>query len=192
LSYLMIDIDYFKKFNDTYGHQFGDVVLKKVAHCIKDNCRKTDLACRFGGEEMSVILPKTDLNGAVEIAEKIKTSISEMSFQAPNGKETGVKVSIGVSQLNKEDENGNQMVKEADEAVYKAKEDGRNQVVKYHEGITKKTENESNEIANEQTKETLTETLIENKELYNKIKSILPKDPKEREIMLKTLLKLGA
>ena len=73
----MIDIDHFKKFNDTYGHQQGDMVLKEVARLIKVTVRESDIAARYGGEEMSVILPATDTDTAYEIAERLRKSIEK-------------------------------------------------------------------------------------------------------------------
>lgn len=77
LSLIIIDIDFFKKFNDTYGHQSGDAVLRQVAFALKKNVRATDIVCRYGGEEMSIILPNTKYEEAVGIANKLCTIVSE-------------------------------------------------------------------------------------------------------------------
>jgi len=126
--------DYFKKVNDTYGHQAGDNVLAGVSEIIKSITRTSDIVARYGGEEIVVILPQIGLQGAVDCAEKIRRSIEQKEFKEDNDQTLSVTVSIGVSSLAKikksiKDE-AKYIVKMADEALYTAKTSGRNQVVK--------------------------------------------------------------
>jgi len=124
LSLLMIDLDDFKKVNDTFGHQKGDEVLSIVGKLILESVRKMDIACRYGGEELSVIMPNTKLLDAEFIAERIRQKISEYDFG-----DFKVTVSIGVSIFQAEDEKISDLVFLADEALYQAKENGKNRVV---------------------------------------------------------------
>jgi diguanylate cyclase (GGDEF)-like protein len=125
LSLLMLDIDHFKKFNDTWGHQAGDHVLKEVARVVRDQCRKTDIVARYGGEELSVILPGTDAKGALLLAERIREEVATMRSQF-EGHELSVTLSIGISSLNQNIQDKEQLIKLADEALYRSKESGRN------------------------------------------------------------------
>lgn len=127
-SLILIDIDFFKKFNDTYGHQSGDAVLKQVAHKLKKNVRATDYVCRYGGEEMTIILPNTDKEEAVITAEKICQIIAEKPFRLANNQESNVTISLGVSTFPQDGENPAAMIEHADKCLYVAKENGRNQV----------------------------------------------------------------
>lgn len=128
LSFLMTDIDHFKKFNDTWGHQIGDVVLRGVAKCVMDTVRDIDIAARYGGEEFAVILPETDLEGAKLLAERLRVKVEEASFQGPKG-ELKVTISLGLSTIpDHQAETATEMIKLADEALYIAKDNGRNQV----------------------------------------------------------------
>ena len=130
LSLAIVDIDYFKTVNDTFGHQFGDYVLKEIAKLMPDSFRKTDMIYRYGGEELTVILTETDLQNAYIPLDRLRDRISKHKFSY-NGKETNVTISVGVSTnfLNVADERD--LVKSADEALYKAKQSGRNRVVKF-------------------------------------------------------------
>ena len=133
LSCAMLDIDFFKKVNDTYGHDFGDKVLIAIAKVCKKEVRKTDLLSRFGGEEFCFLFPETDLNDAVILAERIRYSISQLKFDA--GKTSfSVTVSIGVSTLLNSNDTLTNMIKRSDEALYEAKGTGRNRVVPREEG----------------------------------------------------------
>lgn len=127
-SLILIDIDFFKKFNDTYGHQSGDCVLVQVANIIKKNSRTSDIACRYGGEEMAVILTNTALNDASIMANKICEAIRNNKFTLANGEKVNVTISVGVAQvaLNKKPQ---QIIEQADKCLYKAKETGRDKVV---------------------------------------------------------------
>lgn len=128
-SLIIIDIDFFKKFNDNYGHQSGDAVLRQVAMTLKKNVRATDIVCRYGGEEMSIILPNTKREEAISIAQKLCTMVASKKMKLSNGRESNVTISLGVSTFG--DEDGNtpaKIIESADQRLYHAKENGRNRV----------------------------------------------------------------
>ncbi|MFA7659503.1 MAG: diguanylate cyclase [Candidatus Gastranaerophilaceae bacterium] len=127
-SLIIIDIDFFKKFNDTFGHQSGDAVLRQVAQKLKKNVRSTDVVCRYGGEEMSIILPNADKNEAISTAQKICQTISESPFKLANDKEGIVTISLGVSTYPEDGQTPGEIIDKADQRLYVAKESGRNQV----------------------------------------------------------------
>lgn len=127
-SLIILDIDFFKKFNDTFGHQAGDAVLRQVAQTLKKNIRSTDIACRYGGEEMSIILPKTDHEIAIFTANKICARVSSKQFKLPNGRETSVTISLGVSTFPVDGTTPEELIEAADKRLYHAKHNGRNQV----------------------------------------------------------------
>ena len=130
LSVLIIDIDMFKVYNDTYGHQQGDIALCKVAAMLTQSInRSTDFTARWGGEEFIVLLPNTDMNGAINIAEIIRLNVSNMMIPFANGTETRVTISVGVkTQSPWQDRLLDRFIADADKALYIAKELGRNQV----------------------------------------------------------------
>lgn len=129
-SLIIIDIDFFKKFNDTYGHQAGDAVLKQVAQTLKKNSRTTDFVCRYGGEEMSIILPNTTAEDALYNAKRINKAVAEKDFHL-SASETGkVTISVGVATFPDNAETAQDLIEHADKGLYYAKEHGRNQVVK--------------------------------------------------------------
>lgn len=127
-SLILIDIDYFKKFNDMFGHQSGDAVLKQVAIKLKKNVRSSDFVCRYGGEEMAIILPNTDKDEAIITAEKICQVIAEKPFKLANNQESNVTISLGVATFPQDGEDSSSIIAKADERLYFAKENGRNQV----------------------------------------------------------------
>lgn len=129
-SLIMIDIDFFKKFNDTYGHQSGDAVLRQVAQILKKNVRSSDIVCRYGGEEMSIILTNTDNESAIFTAEKICKAVSEHPLKLVNGNDVQVTISLGVATYPQDGQTPQEMIKYADDCLYIAKENGRNQVGK--------------------------------------------------------------
>lgn len=129
-SLIIIDIDFFKKFNDTYGHQSGDAVLKQVAQTLKKNVRSSDIVCRYGGEEMSIILTNTDYETALNIAQKICDKVAGKNFKLPNNIETKVTISLGVSTFPQDGIGIEELIEVADKHLYNAKEAGRNQVGK--------------------------------------------------------------
>jgi diguanylate cyclase (GGDEF)-like protein len=128
LSLIIIDIDFFKKFNDTYGHQSGDAVLRQVAFELKKNVRATDIVCRYGGEEMSIILPNTKYEEAVGIANKLCTIVSSKKCKLSNSKESNVTISLGVASYSETCNTPADIISAADKNLYKAKENGRNRV----------------------------------------------------------------
>jgi diguanylate cyclase (GGDEF)-like protein len=129
LSLIMIDIDHFKKINDTYGHQAGDIVLKGVASVIRKNTRRlVDSAYsgyRFGGEELSVILPKSDIHSAYKVAERLRKHVQERTFHI-GAKEIKVTISLGVACIDKNVKTPGDLISRADDALYIAKKRGRN------------------------------------------------------------------
>jgi diguanylate cyclase (GGDEF)-like protein len=127
LSLLMVDIDHFKKFNDTWGHQAGDLILKEVAKVVRRECRKSDIVARYGGEELSVIIPGTDSKGAVLLAERIRKQVEELAVKFDNDT-LQVTISIGVASLVGDIPDKEALVKLADQALYQSKENGRNRV----------------------------------------------------------------
>jgi diguanylate cyclase (GGDEF)-like protein len=128
---LMMDIDKFKNFNDTYGHQHGDFALSTFASiATKSLLRSIDFIARWGGEEFVILLPSTDIDGAVEVAERVRSSIEEAVITTENGVVTPMTVSIGINSLVPNKDDGvDEFIKVADQALYKAKETGRNRYV---------------------------------------------------------------
>lgn len=130
-SVLMIDIDHFKQFNDTYGHLIGDKVLQYVSRIIMRECRATDIVSRFGGEEFVVILPETKKNDAYVVAEKIRKAIElDPMFESEIGY-LQVQASIGIAAYKTDASETNTLLKRADDALYHAKKSGRNKSVLY-------------------------------------------------------------
>lgn len=127
-SIILIDIDFFKKFNDVFGHQSGDAVLRQVATKLKKNVRSADFVCRYGGEEMTIILPNTDKDEAVITAQKICQIIAEKPFRLANNQESKVTISLGVATFPQDGETPAAIIEHADKCLYQAKENGRNQV----------------------------------------------------------------
>ena len=130
ISVLLLDVDKFKTYNDTYGHQQGDAVLVKIASSIKNSLfRPADFAARWGGEEFIVLLPNTGLNGALSVAENIRANVEREPVPLANGDVTNVTVSVGVSELTPgQNDSADVFIKAADAALYSAKESGRNRV----------------------------------------------------------------
>ncbi len=126
---LMCDIDHFKQINDTYGHVFGDKVIRAVAGVIKENVKGRDTAARFGGEEFVILLPETSLQGAIALAEQIRQSIERGRIKRGNQDETVARVtlSIGVARHQPHEE-PTSLIERADKALYAAKQGGRNRV----------------------------------------------------------------
>ena len=129
LSVLMMDIDNFKKINDSYGHRMGDVVLKEIARVIKKMVRKSDILARYGGEEFALILPHTGLKGALEEAERIRKVVESHSYAGVGLEHERITVSIGAASYPKEGvTNSGDLVNFADNALYIAKSEGKNRV----------------------------------------------------------------
>ncbi|RQW83135.1 MAG: sensor domain-containing diguanylate cyclase [Geobacter sp.] len=127
-SVIMFDIDFFKKVNDTYGHQCGDYILKSVSSKIASMIRKTDILARYGGEEFCCLLPETDLASAQILAERFRKSIAEIIHVYQENEVTET-ISLGVSELSKQYPTPSSLLERADGALYQAKGSGRNQVV---------------------------------------------------------------
>jgi two-component system cell cycle response regulator len=129
LSFLMMDIDFFKKVNDTWGHSAGDYVLKTVASAMKDTLRAQDILARFGGEEFALILPETNNENAFALAEKLRVKIEKTVFEY-EGTKIAVTISIGVATLKTAHAGPDDLLAEADKNLYVAKDAGRNRVSK--------------------------------------------------------------
>ena len=127
-SLIIIDIDFFKRFNDTFGHQAGDAVLKQVSQLLKTSVRATDVVCRYGGEEISIILPNTPKDVALSTAEKICKRVASKQFKLNNHQESNVTISLGVSTFPHDGENAPEIIEAADKKLYLSKNNGRNQV----------------------------------------------------------------
>jgi diguanylate cyclase (GGDEF)-like protein len=126
LSLLMLDVDHFKKFNDTYGHPAGDFVLFAVAQVLKARLRPTDMVVRYGGEEFTIVLPVTDLAGAFTAAERARVAIAETDLVTPDHTVLPrVTLSIGIAQM-VEGQSLEQLIERADKALYRSKTGGRN------------------------------------------------------------------
>jgi diguanylate cyclase (GGDEF)-like protein len=128
LSLLIIDLDFLKAVNDRFGHPSGDLVIRTIGETIRKGCRECDFAARYGGEEFIVILPETPLNGAIQVAERIRERIGQEEFPGIGT----ITASIGVSNypanaLNKED-----LIRVADQALYVAKNGGRDRVAYFN------------------------------------------------------------
>nr|WP_255714570.1 GGDEF domain-containing protein [Pelagibacterium xiamenense] len=134
LCLLLLDIDRFKAFNDTYGHLTGDQVLRLVAQVLKANLKGRDMPSRFGGEEFVAILPETELNGAITIANMIRSAVQakELLKRSTNEKLGRITLSVGVAQWRR-GEKAAQLIERADKCLYAAKSGGRNQVVSERE-----------------------------------------------------------
>lgn len=130
LAFAIMDIDFFKTVNDTYGHDVGDEVLREFANRITANVRGIDLACRFGGEEFVVVMPDTDLTFAYAVADRLRRQVENtpVILNRPPG-EVSITVSIGIAALSGADDTADGLLHRADQALYQAKRSGRNRVV---------------------------------------------------------------
>jgi diguanylate cyclase (GGDEF)-like protein len=129
LSCIMMDVDFFKRVNDTHGHAMGDRVLRGVASACVALVRETDLVGRLGGEEFAIVLPETDLSGALILAERLRASIAETVWTTPDTATFFVTASLGVAEMNGADETFETALARADAAAYAAKRAGRNRVM---------------------------------------------------------------
>ena len=127
LSLLMIDIDHFKKVNDTYGHLFGDIVLREVAQTLKKQTRRSDFVGRYGGEEFLIILPETSIEKALILAEKLRRQVSELTIPVDGQVLKDITISIGATEY-EDDPNIDEFINRSDKWLYAAKQNGRNQV----------------------------------------------------------------
>ncbi len=133
LSVVMIDIDHFKRFNDTYGHAAGDLVLHRIAQTIQESVRRVDIVGRYGGEEFMVILPETDVDAAASIAEKIRRLVGREDIVLADGTVVGATLSAGVAGGLGVHIRLDELIRDADNALYSAKSLGRDQVYVFHE-----------------------------------------------------------
>jgi diguanylate cyclase len=131
LSLLYLDIDYFKNVNDTYGHSSGDIVLRNLAIILRNTCRSFDIISRNGGEEFSVLLLDCSASHAFRIAERIRKNVDANKFYVTDKSIINVTISIGVTTYPDITNNINNMIKNADAALYEAKRTGRNKVCMY-------------------------------------------------------------
>ena len=132
ISVMMLDIDNFKHYNDTFGHQQGDEALRAVTRVIQRHTRKVDFAARYGGEEFIIVLPDTKIKGAVEVAERIRSDIAKakirpVSKDIPAGYEK-VTISIGIAGADSWEKDGFEITHRADIALYEAKRTGKNKI----------------------------------------------------------------
>lgn len=128
ISFAILDIDHFKRINDTYGHQTGDVVLKELANILTRSLRKGDLIGRYGGEEFGIVLPEAPSEGAFKLCDRIRQSIEKMNFSTPKG-DIRITVSIGICSKEPDCQTASvEVVNGADEALQRAKQLGRNRV----------------------------------------------------------------
>lgn len=125
LGLLMMDIDFFKRINDSFGHAAGDDALKHVSQCLSHHCRGTDFIARIGGEEFLVLLPETSLSGAVQVAEKLRTAVASLSVPSVGR----VSISVGAASFGHDEQPIEQILHHADQALYAAKQAGRNRVM---------------------------------------------------------------
>lgn len=136
LSMLLLDIDHFKNVNDTYGHYIGDLILKGLGHLLLKNVRETDIVARYGGEEIAVIVPNTSVPAAADLAERLR-QVVETSVMVPADEQEGrqavsISVSIGVAGLDQKIVDRQSLIERTDEALYRAKQKGRNRVAVFN------------------------------------------------------------
>jgi diguanylate cyclase (GGDEF)-like protein len=129
LSMLMLDLDHFKRFNDSLGHQYGDRALREVALLIKARVRGSDIVCRFGGEELVVVLPATTAEQAAHLAEEIRMAVEKLIIRHNGEVMGGLTVSVGVASCPEHARVPEDLLRVADGALYAAKRGGRNRVV---------------------------------------------------------------
>ncbi|NET55882.1 MAG: diguanylate cyclase [Symploca sp. SIO2E6] len=131
LGLIMLDIDHFKRFNDNFGHEAGDMVLQELGKFLQENVRKSDIACRYGGEELMLILPEASLENSKQRAEEIRSGVKQLKVH--NGRQClgQVTISLGVACFPQQGLSGNSIIQAADSALYQAKKEGRDRTVVY-------------------------------------------------------------
>lgn len=143
LSLLMTDVDHFKKFNDTYGHQVGDMVLIKVADIIRETIRnEVDIPCRYGGEEFAIIAPQTGIEDARRMAERIRSAVEKAELPGPGGKSLKITISLGIATYPINSKEKKDLILKADSALYHSKKNGRNMATHYSEAPESEREDE--------------------------------------------------
>jgi len=128
ISIIMLDIDFFKNFNDTYGHECGDQILQSISNLLNQNIRKSDIACRYGGEEFVILMPETTLEAAREVAEKLRKAIKSISLFRESETVKNITLSFGVSSFPRNGLTRMKIIESADKALYRAKREGRDKV----------------------------------------------------------------
>ena len=129
LACLFLDIDRFKALNDCFGHSSGDIILRKFAELARNDLRTIDSFCRWGGEEFVALLPQTDLESAILVAERVRRTVEAHTFALPDTRTARLTVSIGVSDATGPGIDISEQIRQADDAMYKAKQQGRNRVI---------------------------------------------------------------
>ncbi len=143
MSLIIMDIDNFKRINDTYGHLTGDTILKRLAAVLQETVRKIDIPARYGGEEFVVILPETDKKDACVIAERIRKNISQIEVKINETETLSPTVSIGIAQYTTDGQEAKELINAADTALYFSKHNGKNMVATYEKDGCKKAELET-------------------------------------------------
>lgn len=130
-SLILLDIDHFKQVNDIYGHTIGDLAIQHVANAVQHGLRRLDIACRYGGEEYAIILPGTPINVAIAVAGRLRQQIVDVPIILPEGRQLALTASLGVSSAttSQEEVSSRSLVMQADKALYRAKDKGRNCVI---------------------------------------------------------------
>jgi diguanylate cyclase (GGDEF)-like protein len=128
VAILMVDIDHFKRFNDTFGHQAGDALLRALGDLLKRHTRGQDIACRFGGEEFVLVLTDANLNGAMQRAEILRQQVKELSVEYAGQLLGAISVSIGVAVYPEHGATMIDVMRASDQALYRAKREGRDRV----------------------------------------------------------------
>jgi diguanylate cyclase (GGDEF)-like protein len=131
IASLVLDIDHFKRVNDTFGHSAGDAVLRSLGDLFRQSLRETDLVARYGGEEFIVILPNTQFPAAMEIAERLRKSVEQTAFGDGKGNQIHITISIGIAHAHTADIPFELFLQHADHALFQAKHQGRNQTIEY-------------------------------------------------------------
>jgi diguanylate cyclase (GGDEF)-like protein len=129
IGLLMLDVDHFKRFNDTFGHEAGDLVLREISHILHGHIRQSEIACRYGGEECMVILPGSSLNDTQKRAEELRQQIKSLNLQHQGQVLGRITVSIGVACFPDHGKTYDELFRNADAALYRAKAQGRDRVV---------------------------------------------------------------
>ena len=131
LAIIMLDLDHFKNINDTFGHQAGDLMLHTIGEILLREVRKSDTACRYGGEEFLLVLYDTSLNDAMARAEHIRKKISHEKFRFAT-ETTTITASLGLAIYPQDGQSMDELIKAADKALYQSKKNGRNRLTVYH------------------------------------------------------------
>jgi diguanylate cyclase (GGDEF)-like protein len=141
---LMFDVDHFKAVNDSYGHDAGDKVLQTVGAVMRGLFRETDVFARFGGEEFIAVLPETEINGAFVLAEKIRLTLASSPIELHDGTILYKTISVGIAEASLDDGDFSKIIARSDEALYEAKESGRNRVYAFQADGTRLTKENAN------------------------------------------------